>query len=438
MTSEHGEQSACSTATVCAAMNLDSRDQPTLDPDETVLSAGTTWGLALSMFVLGVFFLTLSPVLLDVSRDLAADDRALGYPGGAYSLALGLAALLMAPFQDALQRRWLLLVGTGLHASGVLVAASAPTWEAFILGHVLCGAGAGIFQPAAYALATDHTRQQDRARVFGRINAGWAASTLIGVPLASGFSDRLGWRLMILSILVVWCVVLLLIAPRLVTRQDQRAARRQISEVFSGEGLRSLVSARLHWLYAATVLIFVGFYGVYAFLGLAVRNFLDLGSTGAGAFVFFYGAGFLTGSLNTRFIDRVSPSRALFFSALVLGATLLAVPLNVGSANLLRALMYLWGVGQVTAFTSLTAVAGSVDASSRGIALSLKSASVMLGASLGTVTMGAINALYGYRAVGYSCAGATFIAAVIVRYRLYPTWSKPCPTPAAPSQEGHR
>lgn len=405
-------------------MTINSREHPSHYPDEAVLSTGTISGLALSMFVVGVFFLTLSPVLLDVSRDLAADDKALGYPGGAYSLALGLAALLMAPFQDAVQRRWLLLVGVGLHASGILVVASAPTWEAFILGHVLCGTGAGIFQPAAYALAADHTRQQDRARVFGRINVGWAASTLVGVPLAAGFSDRLGWRGMILSILVVWCVVLLLIGRRLMTRQDQTAVRRQVSEVFSVASLRSLASARLHWLYAATILIFVGFYGVYAFLGLAVRNSLGLGSTGAGAFVLFYGAGFLTGSLNTRFIDRVSPGRALFFSALVLALVLLAIPLNVGSANFLRALMYLWGVGQVTAFTSLTAVAGSVDASSRGIALSLKSATVMLGASLGTVTMGAINALYGYPTVGCLCAGATFIAAAIVRCRLYPNWIK--------------
>ncbi len=68
-------------------------------PSEAELLTGPrTAGLALSMFLVGSFFLALSPILPDVARGLGADAAQLGYPGGAHGLAL-------APFHDIVPRR---------------------------------------------------------------------------------------------------------------------------------------------------------------------------------------------------------------------------------------------------------------------------------------------------------------------------------------------
>ncbi len=58
-----------------------------------LLSLSQTAGFALGVFLIGSFFLALSPILPDVARDLGAflsGSAQLGYPGGAYGLAPGL------------------------------------------------------------------------------------------------------------------------------------------------------------------------------------------------------------------------------------------------------------------------------------------------------------------------------------------------------------
>ena len=176
-------------------------------------------------------------------------------------------------------------------------------------------------------------------------------------------------------------------------------------------------NTRLHWLFGVTILIFVGFYGVYNFLGIAIRKEFGVEAGGAGIFIFFYGFGFLVGTLNAGLIDRIGPGRCLFWCTAVLSLILAAIPHAIHSATLLGLTMFLWGVIQNGAFTSFTTALAKTHPTIRGRALSINTACVFLGASIGTVTMGMINAEFGFVVVGFACMMATATASILAEWK---------------------
>ena len=300
---------------------------------------------------------------------------------------------------------------------GILTTAFAGSWMVVISGYVLCGVGVGVFQPAAYGLAVELTESRYTARNLGRINIGWAGATLVGVPLAGSYAALVGWRLSAASFFILWVIVVLFIW-KAALKSTHRSPAAKRNRHWSRATLKLMAQERLHWLYFATVLVFIGFYGVYIYLGMEIRSRLGSSSLVAGGFVFFYGLGFLSGSLLTSRIDRFGYRNTLMYACLMLGLTLLCIPVVTSIPVLLAILMFVWGVHQVAAFTSITALAGSVDKGIKGRALSIKSSMVMFGASMGIFLMGYVNAEFGFRSVGIACALASFAAASVAGLRL--------------------
>jgi predicted MFS family arabinose efflux permease len=362
--------------------------------DSGLLTLPQTAGFALSMFLIGSFFLALSPILPDVARDLGADSRHLGYPGGAYGLALGVISVALAPFHDIFPRRVMLATGMTLHFAGLTTVALSPSWAVLVAGHALCGAGGGVFMPAAYA-------------------TGWAASTLVGVPAAALLGETLGWRVMMLVLAATWVIIAVLTARILAASARPFASAATDAVFWSRSILSRMHMARLPLLFVSTVLIFVGFYGVYAYLGIAIRSGLGVEAGGAGVFVSIYGLGFLTGTLNGW-----GPERSLCIATAVLGVILVSIPHTTHSLILLGLAMYLWGVFQNAAFTSFTTAIGKAEAAIRGRAFSINTACVFLGSSIGTAAMGVVNSSEGFVTVGVICMGATAAASAVATWNL--------------------
>ena len=370
------------------------------------------------MFLIGSFFLALSPVLPDIADDLDASSAQLGYPGAAYGLALGLTSVGFAPFHDILARRRVLASGMALHCAGLLLVALSPTWFVLILGHAFCGVGGGIYAPAAYAAISERTPESRRASILGRVNVGWAMSTLLGVPFAAFASSGLGWRTVMIAFAAIWLFVAMLTAQILTDRGRRTIVSAAADRFWSRAVWQEMKGARLPWLYLSTILVFVGFYGIYAFLGTAVRNDLNVTASGAGILVSVYGLGFLTGTLNAWIIDKTGPQRSLFVATMVLSGILFTIPLATSFIAPLVIAMFLWGIFQNAAFTSFTTIVGSANPSIRGRAFSINTACVFFGSSIGTASMGVVSSGAGFPAAGAICMTATLAASATVGLKI--------------------
>jgi len=375
-------------------------------------------GFGLSMFSVGAFFLLLSPALPNITRDLHTSPELLGLPSSLYGACLGASALITSVVLDGYDRRLFYFAGLAGHAFGIATIVTAQSWTVFALGWAICGLGAGILQPAAYAMVSDATTDGTRARALGRVNVGWAAATLIGVPVSAFLLDAVSWRFAMSLYLLLWSAVVILTGTYLARRPQTEFIHPEKPSLWSRARLDAILDLRLHWVFAATIFIFIGFYGVYSFLGVMATQELGLGAGAVGLFVSVYGGGFLIGTLNTSLIDRIGPRRALILSTGGLALILLMLPAALFSVTSLAIIMMVWGVFQVGAFTSLTSIAGGVSQSLRGLALALNASAVMIGASIGAGLMGIVLSVSSYQVVGAVCAASTALAMLIAVFRI--------------------
>ncbi len=387
---------------------------------EIALKFTAVVGFALTMFNIGAFFLSLSPALHSIAADLKPPSNQIGLPGAIYGACLGAMALVASVILDHFDRRVFFFAGLTLHAIGILTIVTAQGWLLFTLGWAFCGSGAGLLQPCAYAMISDASTDETRAKTLGRVNIGWAGATLIGVPASATLLDILTWRYALAFYLILWTIVILSIAPSFLQQAQHVASTATHTGIWSRDRLKRVIALRLHWLFLSTVFIFIGFYGVYSFLGIAITDQLGLEPSGVGLFVAIYGAGFLLGTLKSGTIDQIGHLRALVMATAGLSLILLSVPFATASVFALAGVMVLWGIFQVGAFTALTAVAGGVAAEVRGLALALNAAAVMIGASLGSGLMGFMMSQWNYKMVGLACGLSTFIAMGIVALLVRP------------------
>ncbi|HSO36633.1 MAG TPA: MFS transporter, partial [Labilithrix sp.] len=133
------------------------------------------------------------PILAEITRDLGASARAVGYVPTATQLGYALGILLTAPLGDRFDRRLVIVA----KAAGLAVALAVAGLSSSI--GMLCGASLAIgvlatvaqdFVPAAAALAPAATR----GKTVGSVMTGLLLGILLS-RLASGtVAERFGWR----------------------------------------------------------------------------------------------------------------------------------------------------------------------------------------------------------------------------------------------------
>ena len=112
----------------------------------------------------------------------------------AVNQASGLLALFFGPFADRLGYRFMMLLGLGMLAVGMLAAASLPFFAVVLMALFLAGLGKNVFDPAIQAYVGERVPYERRGLVIGLIETSWAASTLVGIPLVGLLIAWRGWR----------------------------------------------------------------------------------------------------------------------------------------------------------------------------------------------------------------------------------------------------
>ncbi|MET0849981.1 MAG: MFS transporter [Candidatus Rokuibacteriota bacterium] len=137
--------------------------------------------------------------------------------------ATGLASPLVGALADHWGQRGMMLAGVALLAGGMLGAGLVPLYGTILVGLVLAGLGKSCFDPALLAYVSDRVGYARRGLVVGLVELGWAASSLVGIPLVGLLIDRHGWRAPFLVLGGSACVMLAVLAR--VLRGDGRRSR---------------------------------------------------------------------------------------------------------------------------------------------------------------------------------------------------------------------
>lgn len=112
----------------------------------------------------------------------------------AVNQAAGLLGTFFGPVSDRLGYRTVMLAGLGLLTAGMLGCGFFPFYFVIMAALFLAGLAKSVFDPAFQAFVGERVPYKKRGFVIGLTEFSWAASSLIGIPVAGILIDRLGWR----------------------------------------------------------------------------------------------------------------------------------------------------------------------------------------------------------------------------------------------------
>ncbi len=163
--------------------------------------------LTFLQFTIVLDFMLLSPLGALVIPALKVTPSQFGWVVSMYAFSAGLSGLLTAGFADRFDRKKLLLFFYCGFLAGTLLCGLASTYHLLLFARMVTGLFAGVVGSVSFAIITDLFPLEMRGRVMGLIQTAFAASSVLGIPLALVLSTRWGWNTPFFLIVAVCTLV---------------------------------------------------------------------------------------------------------------------------------------------------------------------------------------------------------------------------------------
>jgi predicted MFS family arabinose efflux permease len=372
----------------------------------------------------------ISPILPRIGSELGIADTLLGTLVTAYSLMVGLFAIISGPISDRIGRRRILLMGSGLMTLALAAHFLVMDYLSFLAVRVFAGVGGGILSGAAVSYVGDYFPYKRRGWALGWVMSGSAFGQILGIPLGVLLAGHLGFRAPFYLFALTMALTLVLIWYFL----PQPELNAQGDRLTPGGAVRNyLAMLRRREIAAAAAGYFLMFLGVSLYI-VYFPTWLErsLGfSSNQIATLFLVGgvANVLTGPQAGRISDRVGRKIIVLFSCVGLFLVMLGTPLLVRGPWVAYPFFFLTMVlvaMRISPFSAL--LTALVPDQNRGSLMSLAVALGQLGFGLGGALAGPLYAEFGY-------ASNAFIGAVSVLGMGIMVWFLVPEPPGTPSQD---
>ena len=152
------------------------------------------FALWLLVFAASSQIMIISPILPRIGEELGIAESILGTLVSAYSLMVGVFAIISGPISDKIGRRRILLLGTGVMTGALLLHHFVVGYYSFLAVRVCAGLAGGILSGAAVAYIGDFFPYNRRGWATGWVMSGMAAGQIAGIPLGIVLAGAYGFR----------------------------------------------------------------------------------------------------------------------------------------------------------------------------------------------------------------------------------------------------
>lgn len=398
------------------------------------------FALWLLVFAASSQTMIIAPILPLVGDALGIREALLGTLVSAYSIMVGLFAVLSGPFSDRLGRRRILLTGTGLMTLALALHGLVAGYASFIAVRLLAGTAGGILSGAAVSYVGDYFPYEKRGWATGWIMSGSAAGQIIGIPMGVVMAGALGFRTPFYVFAGVMVLTFLLVLARLpqpdVERSPDPVTFDRAVQQYSTMLHRSEIVAAA----AAFFLMFLGISLYVVYLPTWLERELGA-SANQIASLFLVGgvANVLVGPQAGRISDRIGRKGIIILSCACLAAVMLGTTVLIDDVR--WAYPYFFVVMALVAmrigpFSAL--LTALVEDQRRGTLLCLTVALGQIGFAVGGTLAGVLYASHGYGTTTVLAATSVLGMALLVGWLVpEPRRREPIPAGSTPkSREG--
>lgn len=296
------------------------------------------FALAVGGFAIGTTEFASMSLLPSFAQELGIDEPTAGHVISAYALGVVVGAPVIAVLAARMSRKLVLLWLMGLFAIGNMLTALSPSYEMMLVFRFLSGLPHGAYFGVAALVAVAMVPAERRAQAVARMMLGLSIATIIGVPMANGLGQWLGWRwgfgvVAVLAVLTVFFV--LLFAPR-------DAARPLASPL---RELGALTRGQVWLTLGIGAIGFGGIFAIYTYLASTLIEVTGVHEGVVPLYLCLFGVGLTAGNLAAAWAaDRVQMWAAggiLLWSTLALAL----YPFALQSALLMAGAVFIAGVG---------------------------------------------------------------------------------------------
>jgi len=390
---------------------------PLAEPSSPLLIVFTLW---LLVFSSASQTMIISPILPMIGTQLAIPDARLGTLVSAYSVMVGIFAILAGPFSDKIGRRRILILGCAAMTVALVLHFFVAGYYSFLLVRIFAGSSGGILSGAAVSYIGDAFPYHRRGWAMGWVMSGSAFGQIIGIPLGIVMAARWGFRSPFYLFAATMAVTVLLLffgvpQPDVKRTQHPLSVRKAASDYSV-----MLRRPEVAWAAAAYFLMFLGVSVFVIYLPTWLER--DLGATGDQiALMFLVGgiANVATGPQAGRLSDRIGRKGIILLACVGLSTVMvLTVPLvtSMAAAYVAFFLTMVLVAMRISPFSAL--LTALVQDERRGSLMSLTVALGQVGFALGGAVAGPLFADVGY--LSNTVLGAVFVLGMglIVWFRI--------------------
>lgn len=343
------------------------------------------------------------PLLGSAASGWHTRPAALTWLVSAFGLGYAAGFLLFGPLSDRLGRRRVMLAGVTATAVTTALVAAAPGPDAALALRVLQGLTIGAFPPVAMAYVGERIEPRRRLVMVTAMTTGFLSAAVVGQLAAQGLAATLGWRSFFLAGAVAFGGAALLLRWALLPDGAPASTARPLAAYRS---MLALVWAPpLRLLYLAVPTVLGSFVAIYT--GLQLTGTTGLLGLRASALPAILAVPFLT----PRLARVPGPARAALALGLAAAGVALVGLLRPGTLVLALLLMAVTA-GIAIAAPGLIDTIGSRAGAARAPAISLYTALMFVGASVGPQVAGVL-AGHGLDVLAYALAGLLLTGALL-------------------------
>jgi len=367
------------------------------------------FALWLLVFAASSQIMVISPILPEISQELGIRDTVLGTLVSAYSLMVGVFAIISGPISDKIGRRRILLLGTGIMAGALVLHQFVVGYFSFLAVRVCAGAAGGVLSGAAVSYIGDYFPYKRRGWATGWVMSGSAFGQIAGVPIGKILADAYGFRAPFYMFAVAMGMTFFLILLKV----PQPKVKLREGTLTIGRAAREYMEmVRKPAILAAAVAFFMMFLGVSLYV-VFLPTWLerDIGVTAGGiATLYIVGgiANVLTGPQAGKLSDRIGRKLIILWSCVglffVMGGTTFLIQ-NAWMAYPVFFMSMVLVAMRISPFSAL--LTALVSDERRGSLMSFPIALGQVGIAVGAAIAGPLFARYGY-------ASNTFLGAIFV------------------------
>ncbi len=163
--------------------------------------------LAFINFTVVLDFMILSPLGDILMKSLEMTPSEFAYVVSSYAISAWVSGIAAAGFADRFDRKKILIFFYVGFVIGTLFCGIANTHYTLLAARIVTGLFGGVISSIAMAIVTDIFQMEQRGRVMGTIQMAFAASQVLGIPIALFLATKWDWHVAFLMIVVIAVLV---------------------------------------------------------------------------------------------------------------------------------------------------------------------------------------------------------------------------------------